>query len=81
MRVHRSPGSPAQPRREAEIKRSTISSIRPMPPGQAVEDAGLALVAMGDEGVDMRLRLGDRRTVGRPIDRVAAPSSLSSEAI
>ena len=54
MRVHRSSGSAAQPGLKPDIEPSTIASIRSMPPTQAVEDAGFALAAMGDEGAHMQ---------------------------
>src|SRR5438034_555053 len=40
--------------------------------GEAIENAGLALSAMGDEGADVGFGLGDRRAVGRPVDHITA---------
>src|SRR6516164_1145554 len=72
MRVHRPSGREAQPRLKPHIEPPDDRIDMSDAGGEAVEDAGLALAAMSDEGADVGLRLGDRRSVRRPIDRVAA---------
>ena len=72
MRLHRAAGGAAQRRVEPDIEpfddRVDVSTAG----FQAVEMPALALAAMRDEGADMSLRLGDRRAVRRPVDRIAA---------
>src|SRR5208283_591760 len=70
--VDRPPGGAAQPRLESDIElaHDRIDLLDAV--AQAVEDAGFALAAMSDEGADEPLRLGNRRSMGRPIDRAGA---------
>ena len=70
MRKDRASGGAAQPRLQPDIEPLDDRIDPPDAGAQAVEDAGFALAPMGDEGADVILRLGDRRSVRRPIDRV-----------
>ena len=80
MRMHRSPRRAAQPRLKPDIE-PVDDRVDPLAAGrQTLENPGLALAAMGDEGADMRLGIGDRRAVGRPVDAVVAWSSNLSSA-
>src|SRR6516165_129094 len=72
MGVHRPPGRAVQPRLKPDIEPLDDRIDVPDTGRETIEDAGLALAAMRDEGADVRLRLGDRRAMGRPIDRVTA---------
>src|SRR6516165_790776 len=72
MRVHRPSGRAVQPRLKPHIEPLDDRIDMSGAGGEAVEDAGLALTAMSNEGADVGLRLGDRRSVGRPIDSGAA---------
>ncbi len=57
MRMHRPAGGAVQPRPETDVK-PVDDRLDPLRPGRvAIEDAGLALAAMGDKGLDMRMRL------------------------
>ncbi len=54
MGMDRSAGGAVQPRPKTDIK-PVDDRLDPLRPGgEAIEDAGLALAAMGDKGVDMR---------------------------
>src|SRR6202011_728319 len=76
MCVDRTSGGAAQPRLQAGIE-PFDDSLDPTDTGpQAVENAGLTFAPMGDEGADELLRLGDGRSVGRPIDRVRTAEKL-----
>src|SRR5580700_995590 len=69
MRQHRAPGGAFQVRVEPDIK----PFDHRVDPSDAVAEAGeypgLALAPVGDEGAHMRVRRGDRRPMGRPINR------------
>src|SRR6516225_12031959 len=72
MCMYRPSGRAEQPRLKADIEPPDDCVDMPDTGREAVDDAGLALTAMGDESAPMGLRLGDRRPMGRPIDRVTA---------
>src|SRR5215472_17429142 len=72
VRVHRPASRPLQPRLKPDIEPLDDRVDVPDTGAQTIEDAGLALAAMRNESADMGLRLGDCRSVGRPVDRVAA---------
>src|SRR5207245_8584643 len=69
MRMDRAPRGAAQPRLQADIEPFDDRVDLSHASGEAIENAGLALSAMGDEGADVGFGLGDRRAVGRPVDR------------
>src|SRR5260370_39069407 len=76
MGQYRWPGRPSQCRVDADVKALNHRVNRLDARFEAIEDAGFALPAMGDEGADMALRLGDRWAMGRPVDLVAAREEL-----
>src|ERR1700730_11924104 len=72
MRQHRTARGAAQRRGEPDGKTFDHKIYRLDARFEAIDDPRFALAAMGDKGADMPLRFGDRRAVGRPVDRVAA---------
>src|SRR5690348_10934548 len=66
MRQHRAAGGAVQRWVEPDIEPLDDRIDRLATRSEAIDDAGFALPAMRDEGADVALRLGDRRTVRRP---------------
>lgn len=70
MCVNRAPGSAPQPRLKTDVE-PFDDSVDPLDAGaQAIEYAGFTFAPMGDKGADVLLRLGNRGSVGRPVDHV-----------
>src|SRR5437879_8713615 len=73
MRQHRTTRRATQCRVEPDIETFDHSVDCLNARFEAIDDSRFTFSAMRDKGADMALRFGDRRPMGRPIDRVAAP--------
>src|SRR5580700_7683912 len=76
MRMDGTSGGAAQPGLQASIQLFDDRLDPPDTGPQAVENAGRTFAPMGDEGADVILRLGDGRSVRRPIDHIRAAEQL-----
>jgi hypothetical protein len=73
MGEHRTPGGGGKPRVEPDIDRAHNILDPLVAGGEPREDRVAALVAMGDEGADVSVRVADRAAMCRAIERLAAP--------
>ena len=80
MRQHRARGSTFEARVEAEIDVIDDSWDALVARGKPRQDGVAAFAAVGDEGLDEWLRIGDRGTVRRPVKVVVARQELGERA-
>src|SRR5260221_3035469 len=80
VREDRPPGRRAEPGIEPDINRRDHGGDGFIAPGKPLKDGSRALVAMRDEGADMRVGIGDRRAMRRPVRGIVAVEQLRERA-
>src|SRR5260221_8382908 len=78
VREDRPPGRRAEPGIEPDINRRDHGGDAFIAPGKPLKDGSRALVAMRDEGADMRVGVGDRPAMRRPVRGIVPGQQLSA---